>query len=594
MKYITHRAMKTFTRKALLVSMILHVFLLITLFYFSISDQSLVSIKDKLDVTISTVPKQPLSKKPMKAPTPQIRQTKVYEVAKIHETEVETIKPHIMLQPHLAPTNPIETDQPRLKQTETAPDVEVNVSTALKELRQVEDGLSSKEAAHPILGGSLGTKRSGSPGIQRTPIRSTLDIVETTGVGDTPTQITDFQENKPSLPHITFGNVMKTLADEIAETSGGGPIDVVFVIDASGSMGDNISAVANHLSEMIDVYKSSNIDYELGLTEFNTRFEENNINILQLTKDLSKYKREINNIRPGKDENALDAIEKTVYTMEFRATSKKHLILVTDEPLTSIENNTLRSTIDACREFGIYVNVLGLNIDGHKKIAIETDGKWHAIPENPKQSQNIRIGGSGILPLARNRAMILRKAKWSHVQRIGKFILNQSVNSPVDIIVFIDGSESMVDKLPKFYPQLEAMVRDWDNALIDYQMGVVSFRMRGSVKTVNVYDPPQSIERIQKILQLPCKTDENLLHAISDGLRKIQLRPDAKTHLIIVTDEPVANNAPSLGVIQYLVEQQVRVSVVGTFDDFQIQVAQKTGGVWVPIPEGNTTNHTYW
>ena len=61
---------------------------------------------------------------------------------------------------------------------------------------------------------------------------------------------------------------MRNLASEILATSDGGPIDVVFVIDTSGSMSDNIKAVANHVIEMVDVYESSGIDYALGLTEF--------------------------------------------------------------------------------------------------------------------------------------------------------------------------------------------------------------------------------------------------------------------------------------------------------------------------------------
>lgn len=572
--------------------MVLHIFLLITLFYFSVSDQSLLPVKEKLDVTISTVPKQLIAKMPMKAPIPQVRKTTLHEAAKMPVTKVETIHPQVEIQPRLNPTTPIETDQPRLNKTETAPDIDVNVSTALKQLRQVEDGLSTKEAAEPILSGSLGTKRSGSPGIQRGPVRSTLDIAETTGGDDNPTEIVDFQEQKkPPLPRITFGNVMKNLADEIVETSEGGPIDVVFVIDSSGSMVDNISAVANHLLDMIDVYNSSKIDYALGLTEFNADAKVNNIKVHQLTDNLSEYKRIIRGINVGNDENALDAIEKTVYNMKFRATSKKHLILVTDEPFTSIEGNTVRGAIDICREFGIYVNVLGLAHGEHRRIAIETEGKWHAIPENPRRSISARVNKS-ITDQAKKQ--LFRTANWTDVQNISKLILQKASNTPIDIVLFIDGSKSMEDKLPKFFLQLKTMVRDWDNALIDYQIGVVNFRMRGSVKSVNNFNPPLTIDQIEKILELPCKNDEDLLHAISQGLRKIQLRPNTQTHVIIVTDEPVPQNAPSLGVIQYLQERQAIVSVIGTIDDFQEKVTVKTGGVWMPIPQGNTTNHTYW
>ena len=274
MKNTSHRTLKSITRNALLISMILHVFFLITLFYFSVSNQPLLSFQDKIAVTLSTAPKPLPAKIPKKAPILQQHTKTVYKTPK-PLAEVEAIKPHIVFQPRLAPTSPIVSEQPRLKQTNTAPDVKVNISTALNELRQVENGLSKTEAAEPTIGSSFGSKRSGMLGVQRTPTRATLDIAGTTDSDDDIPAIADLQENKSSLPYIPFGNVIKSLAREIVETSNGGPIDVVFVIDASGSMVDNIKAVAEHLTEMVDVYKSSGIDYELGLTHFSVQAKKN-------------------------------------------------------------------------------------------------------------------------------------------------------------------------------------------------------------------------------------------------------------------------------------------------------------------------------
>ena len=599
MKNISHRTVKSITRNALLISMILHVFFLITLFYFSVSNQPLLSFQDRIAVTLSTAPKQLQSKKPMKPPISQQRKTTVYEPTKIPVAKIESITPQIAFQPRVAPTSLVVTEQPRLKQTNTAPDVKVNISTALNELREVENGLSKKEAAEPTVGSSFGSKRSGMLGVQRTSPRSTLDITGTTdGDDDVPTKIGDIQGYKTSsLPYIPFGTVIKSLANEIVETSEGGPIDVVFVIDASGSMGDNIKAVAEHLTEMVDIYKSSGIDYELGLTHFsarvkkNTRKKENFIKVFQLTQKISEYKQNLYAIVPGGDENALDAIAQTVNEMRFRATSKKHLILVTDEPFTSIENLTVDNSIALCREFGIYVNILGLPIKEHQLLASETNGKWHAIPEDPKRQQAVRRNTP---QTAKARGQSLRKAQWRNVQRIGKNLLQNSGNTPMDIVLFIDGSKSMEDKLPQFLQQLDFWVRDWDNALIDYQIGVVRFRSRGSVNIVNVYNSPQTLDQVRKIAELPCQQDENLLHAVTEGLRRIKLRPEAKTHLILVTDEPIAKNAPSSGVIQFLEEKHAVVSVVGTYDDFQEEVTIKTGGVWVPIPEGHIANNLNW
>ncbi len=381
MKNTSRRTVKSITRNALLISMVLHVFLMTTLFYFSVRSRSLAPFQDKFDATIETVSKPPLLKKPMKAPIHQQQKTTVFEAAKVPLAKVESIVPQITFQPHIALTSPVVAEQLQLKQANTAPDVKVDISTALRQLREVEKGLSKTEAADPTVGSSLGSKRSGgAQGIQRTSARSTFDFAETIG-GNGTAQISDIFENKPSVPNIPFNDVMKDLAGEILATSEGGPIDVVFVIDASGSMSNNIKAVAKHVIRMIDVYESSGVDYALGLTEFYAP-TRNVINVQQLTKNLSKYKKNINAIFSRRGENALDAIEKTVRKMRFRATSKKHLILVTDEPLTSTEGKTVYQIIALCNEFGISVNVLGIPYMDHQLLAARTKGSWHAIPGN--------------------------------------------------------------------------------------------------------------------------------------------------------------------------------------------------------------------
>ena len=142
--------------------------------------------------------------------------------------------------------------------------------------------------------------------------------------------------------------------------------------------------------------------------------------------------------------------------------------------------------------------------------------------------------------------------------------------------------------------QLDILVRDWDNAFIDYQIGVVRFRSRASVNMINVYNPPQTLEQIRKIVELPCQDDEMLLDAVAEGMRRLKLRPDAQPYFILVTDEPAEGEYSPLAITQMLEQKHVLVNVVGTYDDFQQQVATKTGGVWVPIPEGQTKNNSYW
>ncbi len=593
MKAFTKRTVKSITRNALLLSMLLHVILLITLFYFTVRNENLYSVQDKLEATITTIPKEIKTKPPIKTPIRQLFKTTSYQTATVKEIKVKSITPEVTLQPQLSPTEPVMAEQPRLKSTEIKPDVNVNISTALRELREVEEGLSKTEATGTTLGGAFGTKKSGAPGIQRQSRPSTLNIptkIDGDDI-DTPTKIEDLGGEKPKLPYIPFENVMESLADEIVETSGGGPIDVVFLVDGSGSMGDNIRAVAEHLVNMIDVYESSDIDYELGLTEFATRQGKNVIKVHQLTDSMKDYKLNLLSIIPGGDEKALDAIAQTVQELRFRATSKKHFIIVTDEPLESLKNRKIEDAIALCREFGIYVNVLGIPNKGHLLIAQKTDGKWHAIPQNPDGQRS--AAKQHKMFTAEAKAILLRSAKWQHAHSIGKQLLKYTKNAPVDVVLFIDGSKSMEEKIPEFLKQLEIWVRDWDNALIDYQIGVVRFRKSVNLNIVNVFNPPQTLQQIRKIVELPCQEDENLLFAITDGLRRLKLRPKAQLYIILITDEPISEKQ-SAGTIQLLREKHAVVSVLGTFDDFQHEVTSETGGVWVPIPKGHIKNNSYW
>ncbi len=370
----------------------------------------------------------------------------------------------------------------------------------------------------------------------------------------------------------TFSSIIAELTDDIIASSGGLPIDVVFVVDASGSMQDNINAVAEHLAQMTDAYKASEIDYRLGLTHFNMvlNSQQNNIQVFQLLQDLSIYKRRLYEIIPTGDENALDAIADTLTQMRFRTNTVKHLIVVTDEPFTSLQGHNVDTIIKRCQVNELYVNVLGNDIPEHRLLATKTGGSWHAVPQDPMQ-QSIQAAQT---PAATP-------------QTIGNFILKDATNMPVDIIIFIDGSKSMENKIPYVKEQIDLWIRDWDNAMINYRIGVVRFRAKLSVNMVTVFKPPQTQEQIHKILQLPCREDENLHQAVIDGLKRLKLRPNVKTHFIFITDEPGNSKQPIKGNIGLLKEHSVTVSVIGTADKFQRSIAN---GVYVIMPNAHKTN----
>ena len=595
---IANKKMKSVTRSALFISLIFHLFLFVTTFYFVARNQPIVSEKANLTAELISDENSAHPKAPLKKVSPRFL-----------AAERAFIKPQVSTGESLqslaapVPVNP-EASRPALGRSLQA-EVEAEnpsasldlsrenwgeVSTATRTLQNVEGNLSKTEAASPAGNTTFGTKRPGPTRTQRAPEISTLKIVEEEE-GLSPAQLAEINEKRKALPHVPFSTLMKTLAQEIVETSDGGPIDVVFVIDASGSMGDNITSVVEHLGEMVDVYKAAKIDYALGVTEFWANQNRNRIRVVQLTKSFIEYKRTLQAIQVHQDENALDAVVQTIKELRFRPTSKRHFILVTDEHFTSREGLEVEDVIAYCREFGIYVNVLGLPLNEHERLAYETGGKWHAIPEEP-QPQTVQRPKVPMHP--RNQAASLRQAQWTDVTKVGDAALHLSGNTPIDIVLFVDSSKSMDDKLPHFLKQLDILVRDLDNAFVDYQMGVIRFRSRASVNIVNVFNPPQTLTQVRKIVELPCQDDEMLLDAVVEGLRRLKLRPTAQPYFILITDEPAEGEYSALAIIQMLQQKHVLVSVVGTYDDFQQQVAFQTGGVWVPIPDGHTTNNSYW
>ncbi len=583
--------MKSGTRRALFISLIFHLFFLVTTFYVVVQNQPIASEKASLTAELISVENSARPKPQLQKISPRFH-TPSRELMDVSTGESP---------PSLASPVAVATDTQRLalgrslqaevetKKSSAALDLSQknwgDVSTAARTLRNVDGNLAKTEAASPAGDTTFGAKRTGPPRVQRATLQG--PILKTVEEGaDISAVLADEIPQKHQVS-LSFPTLMKRLAQQIVETSEGGPIDVGFVIDASGSMKNNIASVVEHLKEMVDIYEASEIDYALGVTEFWTSNAQNVIKVTQLTKDYMECRRTLQDIGVHTDENALDAIVQTVKELRFRPTSKKHFILITDEPFTSREGLRVEDAIAHCREFGIFVNVLGLPLDEHFQLASGTGGKWHPIPEEPSPEDSQMS--------SRSKTVSRQHTQWTEVTtKISKDVLQRGSNTPLDIILFIDSSKSMADILPHFLQQLDRLVRNWDNALIDYQLGVVRFRALASENTITVYNPPQTLEQARKIIEFSCQDDENLLDAIADGLRRLKLRPNAQPYFILVTDEPTEGKRSPLVIIDMLQQKQILVSVIGTYDDFQRQVATTTGGVWVPIPDGRRKNNSYW
>ncbi len=109
-------------------------------------------------------------------------------------------------------------------------------------------------------------------------------------------------------------------------------VDVVFVFDITGSMGDEIEGMVEKSKDFADEISSAGFDYRLSLVTFRDEVVRGDYGF---TTDVSEFKRWLSSLRAsgGGDtpEAALDAL---MYAMRlpFRRDAQKILILITDAP----------------------------------------------------------------------------------------------------------------------------------------------------------------------------------------------------------------------------------------------------------------------
>ena len=183
-----------------------------------------------------------------------------------------------------------------------------------------------------------------------------------------------------------FAKALRRIADHIIGTRTKDKINVVFVLDTSGSMQDNIQQVADNLFAMTSAYDTANITYFLGMTEFNVGREGHDVKMRELLPDVGLLRRRMKEIRLSGDEYALDALVDTLSFIEFHPDAEKHLILVTDEPANTrlkkadAITEMRQKVIYECNLRNIHVNVLGHTENYQKRLAEETAGLWQEIP----------------------------------------------------------------------------------------------------------------------------------------------------------------------------------------------------------------------
>ncbi len=181
------------------------------------------------------------------------------------------------------------------------------------------------------------------------------------------------------------------------------PVDIVFVFDTTGSMGDEIVGVKNTCVAFADKLRRANRDFRLGLITFGDEIRQVYGSDGTLTADAEEFKRWIERQRAegGGDspEISLDGLARAVQ-MRYRPNTQKVLILITDAPPHVKGDGTRFSQVEPAaltarlRDEGYTVYAVAYNDARFRGVAEQTHGEFYDLHRNSDFTGIIdKIGG---------------------------------------------------------------------------------------------------------------------------------------------------------------------------------------------------------
>jgi len=184
--------------------------------------------------------------------------------------------------------------------------------------------------------------------------------------------------NEADLPFVM---ALQEIAQHVVNVKSSRKADIVFIVDTSASMKNDIDAVARHLNRMIDSFQRAKLDFTLGVVRFHHSLVYEwlgmDITITPQTSNVESVKRTLKSIKVSGGERALDALMKAISEVKFRPDADRHFILVTDEYVKGTYQ--VQDVLKAAKRSKITIDVMGRDEPFQRTIAKQTGGVWTSI-----------------------------------------------------------------------------------------------------------------------------------------------------------------------------------------------------------------------
>jgi len=199
------------------------------------------------------------------------------------------------------------------------------------------------------------------------------------------------------------GNFALTSSTQIITKTGkvvsrGNKVDIVFVIDTTGSMNDKIEGLLWTCGQFVDEAKNMDLDANFALVSFGdvsvVGGGDTIDTVVPLTENLEKIKYGLTHIPRNKGfgnegETPFEAIQQAL-KLEYRSNAVKVLILITDEPAIQREI-TATSITNRLANLEFLVFVIATEDEYYKNMAHKNGGVWKGISADTNLSEILEI-----------------------------------------------------------------------------------------------------------------------------------------------------------------------------------------------------------
>lgn len=183
-------------------------------------------------------------------------------------------------------------------------------------------------------------------------------------------------------------DMMNQIGRDIAEVATTRKVDLVFVIDRTGSMRDNVRGIRAYVDAIFDRLSRAGHDTAVGLVAFG-EVKISKLKPRGVTTDHSKFKNWLRKVKieGGGDlaESGLDAIAAAQDKIRYRSGAQRFFVFASDGSFHDADydgksKHSLDSVIASLQLERIRVDVIGIDYLPVRQLALATGGTWRKIP----------------------------------------------------------------------------------------------------------------------------------------------------------------------------------------------------------------------